>query len=280
MTPALTVTEDTGNTRVAGDRVRFRVTLTTPGGVNVSTFVLRSLLSISGGGCIYTVANGSLSDNFSGSYVLCESLNPPVGPLSVMVSFCWQCRLAGCQHARQRSLSPAAPCCAAVPTCRAPPSARRRRGQLLRPHLCRGQRQLRVGVFRAGWRVRARFSLFRRRARLSSSSRLHCVPVTPPALSTCQGPTSQFYQSYACMRDVDGDGATLAHTDGVLVLRRMFGLTGNALTEAPRTPAFRVRPPALCRRFRLPRHRWRQPDARRDGWSSVLRAMLGFRGER
>lgn len=281
VTPALTVTEDTGNTRVAGDRVRFRVTLTTPGGVNVSTFVLRSLLSISGGGCIYTVANGSLSDNFSGSYVLCESLNPPVGPLSVMVSF------AG--NADLLAASTLAPTVTITGGAVLRGSAYLSGATVCSPTAganCSGPTYVGAsGSYEWACSVPA-----------GASGQIFFVPPpgspfvfqpSPIAFSNAagvvnmSGPTSQFYQSYACMRDVDGDGATLAHTDGVLVLRRMFGLTGNALTEGathacvPRSAAGIVQAVSLA-----------AYDIDGDGQTRgetdgllFLRAMLGFRGE-
>lgn len=38
------------------------------------------------------------------------------------------------------------------------------------------------------------------------------------------------FQFYGCKPDVDGDGAVMATTDGIVALRRMLGLTGDPLT--------------------------------------------------
>jgi len=37
--------------------------------------------------------------------------------------------------------------------------------------------------------------------------------------------------------DVDGDGQTLAMTDGVMILRRMLGITGSAITQGVKNSA-------------------------------------------
>ena len=46
--------------------------------------------------------------------------------------------------------------------------------------------------------------------------------------------------TYLTLFDVDGDGSTLAATDGLLVVRRLLGLSGPALTAGARAPSVRT----------------------------------------
>lgn len=43
--------------------------------------------------------------------------------------------------------------------------------------------------------------------------------------------------TYVTLFDVDGDGQTLAHTDGLMIVRRMLGLSGTALTTGAKNSA-------------------------------------------
>ena len=46
--------------------------------------------------------------------------------------------------------------------------------------------------------------------------------------------------TYLTLFDVDGDGSTTAVTDGLLIVRRLLGLSGPALTAGARAPSVRT----------------------------------------
>ncbi len=88
------------------------------------------------------------------------------------------------------------------------------------------------------------------------------------------------HQVYACKPDVDGDGAVLAMTDGMLVLRRMLGLSGAALIEDVNHTCAPLSAAGVASAITLSNYDIDgdgQVRAETDGLL-LLRAMLGFRG--
>jgi hypothetical protein len=79
---------------------------------------------------------------------------------------------------------------------------------------------------------------------------------------------------------VDGDGAVLAMTDGVLVLRRMLGLSGAALIEGASHACVPLSAAGIVSAITLTNYDLDgdgQVRAETDGLL-LLRAMLGIRG--
>jgi len=86
-------------------------------------------------------------------------------------------------------------------------------------------------------------------------------------------------QSGACKADVDGDGVVLAMTDGVLILRRMLGLSGEALTEGVTHTCVPLSPVGIAATISIASYDLDGDGvvrAETDGLL-LLRAMLGFR---
>ena len=88
------------------------------------------------------------------------------------------------------------------------------------------------------------------------------------------------HQVYSCKPDVDGDGAVLAMTDGVLILRRMLGLIGTALTQGATHACAPLSAAGIASAILLPNY-----DVDGDGFVRaetdgvlLLRALLGFKG--
>lgn len=267
--PTLQVSLDPDNTNVAGDRFKLRFTLKV-GALNVSQYVSNTAWTASGGPCANFV--------FSGSYWTCEIASATVGSLSLTVSFVGNNDLLAVSAAaptvnitngavlRGSGLSNLETVCSPTPgvTC----SVRQSNGynwQCVGPVAMSGQ------VFFIP----------------SPSVTALYFPNSPFQFSNVNGLVTdntyqpQAYVSSACSADVDGDGARLAMTDGVLILRRMLGLTGAALTTgatnvcAPRSAA------GITNAINLPGF-----DLDGDGQTRpetdgvlLLRAILGFRGD-
>ena len=114
----------------------------------------------------------------------------------------------------------------------------------------------------------------------------YCAPASPVRFNSVTRVTnypnfiSYNYNPIACNLDVDGDGARMLATDGILIVRRMLGLTGGALVAgatnvcAPRSAAGIAQAIALAA-YDIDGDG--RTDAATDGLL-LLRAMLGFRG--
>ncbi len=238
--PALQVTLDASNTYITGDRLRLRVTLVAPSGVNVSPFVsLTSIALSNSGSCLTRSVSGSIETAYAGSYVLCEVPQPPAGLSSVTVSF-----------SGDVDLLPAGPVAQPIPS---------NPGSIVRGAVNNG----------------ATFSV------CSTNPALTCTALATQSQWQCTGPSGMSGEVYllpigvspiwtypgtpirfsnvagtlvaatvtgvgatsSCLLDVDGDGARMSMTDGILILRRMLGVTGEPLTNdvthacVPRTAA-------------------------------------------
>jgi len=222
----LQVVADPGNSNIVGDRVRFRVSLLAASGVNAIRFLLPSAITASVGGCYSGLQTGNPGDGYAGSYVLCEVASPAVGQLVVSFGF-----------AGDDDLLPATP---VTTTTTISDGAVIRNGNYLpgSPALCSTTPGVVCSVESNGsdWRCVGPAGI---------SGELFYVPAapggyynynsTPVRYSDLRGlllVTGPYYRTQvgACKPDVDGDGATLAMTDGVIILRRMLGITGDALT--------------------------------------------------
>lgn len=274
--PTLQVVLDPINTFVAGDKIRLRVSMTVPNGFNVSAFVAASSISISGGTCTSVVAVGSVNTLFAGNYWNCEIAAAALGSQSVSVSF-----------AGSNDLLAADPVTLAV-TANAGSVVR---GTTYIPPgttVCSTAPGVTCATMADGygWQcagpVAADMDVF-----FLPGNTPYVYPNTPlkfknvtGLLSYGNGPFYSFSPS-TCSLDVDGDGARMAITDGVLILRRMLGLSGTALTVGathacvPRTAA------AIAGGISLPYY-----DVDGDGQTLpatdgliLLRALLGFRGD-
>lgn len=269
VTPILMVALDPDNTNVAGDRFKLRATLKV-GTLNVSPYVSNTQWTATGGPC----ANFA----FTGSYWTCEIASTSTGALSLSVSFAGSNDLLPVSVAaatanivagavlRGSGLSNLETVCSPTPgvTC-----------SILQSNGYNWQCVGPVGMMGQVFFIPS-----------ASSTPLY-FPTSPMQFSNVTGVvTDNTYRPYAvvnsaCSADVDGDGARMAMTDGILILRRMLGLAGAALTTgatnacAPRSAA------GIASAINLAGF-----DLDGDGQTRVetdgvllLRALLGFRGD-
>ena len=228
MATIIQATPDPANTYIAGDRVRYRVSvLVATTGFNATPFVSSSL-STSVGSCAFPLQLGSLANGYAGSYSLCELTSAPLGAFQATFSF-----------SGDADLLPATPINVAA-TINA--------GAVLRRSGTTFQAGTSVCTLSPG--VSCQFTD-------NSNNTWQCVgpsgmsgqvflvppangiryvyPATPFAYNNVVGIDSgvnsvnAVYPSTACNLDVDGDGARMTMTDGLLILRRMLGLSGDAL---------------------------------------------------
>ena len=277
--PTLQVTYDPGNSYVAGDRIRFRVAVMTAGGFNASRFITASSITITGGSCAGGVDAGNTNDKFAGSYRLCEIAQVPAGPLNVNIAFTGSDDLLPTNAVSQATaINPGAvirgyayfptavTVCSPTPgvTCSASTNSDAT-WQCVGPAGMSGQ------VFFVPTPASGYSFVF-------PGSPVSFSNVT--GLQTWTSSLNWAYQSGSCKLDVDGDGAVMGMTDGVLILRRMFGLSGTALTQnathacVPLSSAGIVSGVTLSS-FDLDGDGSVKPET--DGLL-LLRAMLGFRG--
>lgn len=228
MATVIQATPDPANTYIAGDRVRYRVSVLVAGtGFNATPFVSSSL-SASVGSCGFPVQVGSIATGYAGSYSLCEVASVPLGVFHATFGF-----------SGDVDLLPATPVDVAAGI---------NAGAVIR----------RSGTtFQAGTSVCTSSPGVTCQFTDSSNSTWQCVgptgmsgqvflvppangiryvyPATPFAYNNVVGIDSgvnsfnAVYPSTACNLDVDGDGARMTMTDGLLILRRMLGLSGDAL---------------------------------------------------
>jgi hypothetical protein len=276
----LQVTNDPTNTYIIGDRVRFRVALLTPNGFNATQFVSTNALSITGGTCGPSVLAGSLANQFSGSYITCDVASTASAALSASISFTGNLDLLAAGPANQTVALNA--------------------GAVLRGNgsfptgvtVCSPTAGVTCGFSSAAnseWQCSGPTGMSGQVFFVPSigSGQLY-FPTSPIQFNNVTGLTNytaaipyNYFSSFACNFDVDGDGARLAMTDGILILRRMLGLTGNALIGgathacAPRSAAGVTQAIALAA-YDIDGDG--QTNAATDGLL-LLRAMLGFRGD-
>lgn len=278
VTPTLVVSNDPGNSYVSGDRVRFRVALMLPGGFNASQFISAITVSVTGGTCASWITAGSVSDQFAGSYRICEIAAAAVGPLNVTIGFIGNDDLlAATPVTHSVTINPGAiirgyanlvtsvTVCSPTPgvTCSIDPS---NSGfwQCVGPVGMSGQ------VFFVPTSPGGPYNFPGSPVNYSNVTGL----VNSPANVTWA------HQVYACKPDVDGDGAVLAMTDGMLVLRRMLGLSGAALIEDVSHACVPLSAAGIASAITLANYDLDgdgQVRAETDGLL-LLRAMLGFRG--
>ena len=269
VTPSLQITLDPDNTNVAGDRFKLRFTLKV-GTQNVSYFVSNSHWTATSGACTNFA--------FSGSYWTCEVVSAAAGSLSLGVSF------AGSDDL--------------LPVNAAAPSANIVLGAVLRGSglsnletVCSPTPGVTCSVLQSSgydWQCVGPAGMSGDIFFIPSPSVTPLFfPNSPLRFTNVVGSvTETTYRPYAvvrsaCNADVDGDGARLAMTDGVLILRRMLGLSGAALIAgatnscAPRSAA------GITSAISLPGFDLDgdgQTRAETDG-VLLLRALLGFRGD-
>lgn len=276
--PTLQVSADPDNTNVLGDRLRFRVSLIEPGGFNVSPFVGLATVTLSNGGtCLSTIIVGGLYNKYSGSYLLCEITLPPAGFSTVDFGFSGNADLLAAASVSRsvtigsggvlRGIGTTFP--STVSVCSTAPG--------VTCGFVGGNSQWQC-VGPAGMSGQIFF--------LSSSGSYYFTgsPVQFSNLSGVENYTANIpysTPSNACALDIDGDGARLSMTDGILILRRMLLLSGSALTTGAThacTPRTAV---AIAQSIALSAY-----DIDGDGETRaetdgllLLRAMLGFRGD-
>lgn len=226
----LLVTADpASNTFVAGDRVKLRVSILTATGLNVTGFVSPYSISLNAGSCSYGQQLGSFSTGWAGSYFDCQIPSAALGTNTVTASFAGNQDLlaavpasisfstvaGGVVRGYAHTVSVAS-ICSTTPgvTCSAI-SDSSSNWQCVGPAGMSGDVYFvpPVGVTSYNY------------------------PGSPVQFSNVTGiVTTPNYVSWrlqvgACKPDVDGDGAVLTLTDGILVLRRMLGLQGAALVN-------------------------------------------------
>ncbi len=278
--PTLQVTNDPANTYVAGDRLRFRVALLAPGGFNATQFVDAGAITITGGTCDVLVAAGQLGTQFSGTYRLCQIAAPTAGTLNASISFAGDADLLPAGPSNQtvtinagavlRGTNSSFP--SGVTVCSPTPGV-----------TCGF-----VGAFNNEWQCAGPSGMSGQVFFVpSAGSGSLYFPSSPVQFSNVVGLTAYTtyvpfnYGSSTCNFDVDGDGARMSMTDGILILRRMLGLTGSALVEGathacvPRSAAGIAQAITLTA-FDIDGDG--QTTAATDGLL-LLRAMLGFRGD-
>ena len=274
----LQITNDPANTYVVGDRVRFRVALLTPNGFNATQFVAASAVTLTGGSCGGLVATGALANKFSGSYLLCEVVSATPGAFTANISFTGNADLLATGPSNQTVtlnagavLRGSASFPSGVTVCSPNPGISCGLvGNGNEEWQCSGAAGMSGQVFFVP----------------SQNSGPYYFSSSPVRFNNVTGLTNYtdyipyYYSSAACNLDVDGDGARMLATDGILIVRRMLGLTGSALVAgatnacAPRSAAGIAQAIALAA-YDIDGDG--RTDAATDGLL-LLRAMLGFRG--
>lgn len=278
VTPTLQVSLDPANTLVSGDTVRLRVSLMTPNAINVSGFVAANSISLPSGSCTSLNSAGTMLNGYLGSYWSCVLPAAAPGSQSVNISFLGSGDLlptgptaitftttTGAVVRGSTYLQSGATVCTTTPgaSCSV---------------LANGYGWQCVGA--AG----SDFDVFFIPGTFNSSFVYADTPLrfrNVTGVVNAAGGANATYVSTACAMDVDGDGARLAMTDGVLILRRMLGMTGAALTNGathacvPRT-AVGISAAINLTYYDVDGDGQTLPET--DGLI-LLRALLGFRGD-
>ena len=276
VTPTIRVEADSDNIFVQGEPLLLRVALFVPNGVNVTKFVATGALRANGVECAAPIATGTVQDGFAGSFSRCSVVATSSGNFPVSLSFAGSDDLLPINGgAYTIAISP--------------------RAEL------RG-----TGSFAAGTQACA--TSVRTRCTVSDTGNWQCVGpegmtgrvfFQPPtgsgghysaspvqfsnvtSVQSVAGGVAYVASATSCSLDVDGDGARMGHTDGILILRRMLGLADAALTVgathscAPRSAT------SIASAINLSAYDIDgdgQARAETDGLL-LLRAMLGFRGD-
>ena len=275
----LQITNDPANTYVTGDRVRFRVALATPNGINATQFVAASTVTVTGGSCGVLVAAGSLANKFSGSYLLCEVTPTAIGVFNASISFTGNLDLLAAGPINSTvTLSTGAVLRGSnasfpngVTVCSPSPSVTCTFVNGTNSEWqCSGPPGMSGQVFFVP----------------PSNNGQYQFPTSPIRFNNVTGLTNYTdyipynYSSNACNLDVDGDGARLLATDGILILRRMLGLSGSALVNGATHACVPRSAAGIAQAISLIAYDIDddgRSDAATDGLL-LLRAMLGFRG--
>ena len=275
----LDVRADPYNTYVAGDRVRFRVAVLTPGGFNASPLLVGNSVHVSGGQCLGTVVVGNIATRYDGSYVICEIAGSTLGTTTLTFNFNGNDDLLAAAAVTLnfitrdggviRGLLPgtAAAACTTAPgmVCTTTDSAPAE-WQCVGPNPSSGL------IFMVP----------------APSTLSHYYVNMPFSFTNFGGGVYTYPNAFGaqtqpglCKADVDGDGAVMAMTDGLLILRLMMGLTGDALTVAATHSCVPLTASQIAYRAYLTAY-----DLDGDGVVSastdgllLLRVLLGFRGE-
>lgn len=274
----LQITNDPANTYVVGDRVRFRVALLSANVFNATQFVTASAVTLTGGSCGGLVETGTLSNKFNGSYLVCDVIPAATGAVNVAISFAGDLNLLAAGPLNQtvtltsgaflRGSNSSLPINVAV--CSPNPSvtcafvgSSNSEWQCSGPTGMSGQVFFHAPANNVGYHFPTSSIRFTNLVGLTNYT--DYIPYT--------------YSPSSCNLDVDGDGARMLATDGILILRRMLELTGDALVAgatnacAPRSAA------GIAQAISLAAYDIDgdgRSDAATDGL--LLRAMLGFRG--
>lgn len=277
VTPTLQVALDPINTFVVGDKIRLRVSLLAPNGFNATQYVASSNFTIPGGLCTSAQPMGSMADGYAGSYWNCEITAAVAGSQTIAVSFAGSADLL---PAGPTTLSVTANAGAVVRSaayipggttvCSTAPSVTCTSLYPNNGWQCSGPAGADIDVFF-----------------LPASGSYTLYPDTPLRFRSVTGVVNYnnslntTYSYSSCAFDVDGDGARMAMTDGVLILRRMLGLTGSALTNGATHACVPRSALGISNAINLSYY-----DIDGDGQTLpatdgliLLRALLGFRGD-
>lgn len=273
----LAVVQDPQNTGVAGDRVRFRVQLQTATGFNLVRYVQPSQIGVSSGSCNSAVTASSNSFNVPTDYYLCEVSGLGAGSHSVTFSFAGDADLLPAQNVTQnftltvggvirgQSLPFGTSVCSTTPgvTC-STVSAPANEWRCVGPAGMSGQ------VFF-----------------VPQNGNNFVFSDSPVSFSNVTGATllneslNWSYESSSCKLDADGDGARLAGTDGLIILRRMMQVTGIALVAGATHSCVPLTPAGIATRVNVAAYDIDgngATDPSTDGLM-LMRILLGFRGD-
>lgn len=275
--PVISVAADPSNTMIGGDRLRFRVMLQTPSNFNLVPYVPRAQLIVSNGNCISTVQPSTYTFNQVGSYYVCEVLGLPIGTHSVTFSFAGNDDLLPAQSVSQNATLVAggvirgtsrpwnAVACSPTP----------------------GVSCSSTGANQGEWRCTGPEGMSGQVFFVPDNGQPYTYADTPIAFSNVTGLQSYTrtvgatYESTQCRLDVDGDGAKLSFTDGVIILRRMLQLSGDALVAGATHSCVPLAPAGIASRIELSAYDFDgdgRTDAATDGLM-LLRVLIGFRGD-
>lgn len=278
--PTIVVSEDAFNTYVVGDRLRFRVAVMAPGGFNATPLLANNAVQVSGGSCMTRVSQGYIASKYEGSYVVCEVVATTLGTMTFSFDFAGNTDLLPAVTVQRsvnirtgavlRGLLPTAvdvTACSTAPGMQcAVTDTYPREWQCVGPDPSSGQ------VFMVP----------------TQPSLNYYFPSLPYSFSNVGGGAANLpavndyrYQSSTCRADVDGDGSVMAMTDGVLILRRMLGLTGAALVQSATHSCVPLSSAGIAANLQLSAY-----DLDGDGVVTpatdgllLLRALLGFRND-
>lgn len=272
----LAVVQDPQNTSIGGDRVRFRVKLETTTGFNAVRYVQPSQIGVSSGNCNSAVTTSSNSFNVPTDYYLCEVSGLGAGSHSVTFSFAGDADLLPAQNVTQNvtlttggvirgQLPLTTSVCSTTPgvTC-STVSGPENEWRCVGPAGMSGQ------VFfvpQNGDNV------------VFSGSPVSFSNVTGVMLSSQS--LNWSYELSSCKLDADGDGARLAGTDGLIILRRMLQLSGDALVAGATHRCVPLTAAGITSRVNLAAYDVDgngEVDPSTDGLM-LMRILLGFRGD-